>query len=380
MFGKAKLRKPMILQSLNILNYKNIAEAHLDFSPRLNALVGKNGMGKTNVLDAIYYLAFCRSTSSMQDRHNVLHGEAAFMLDASLESDSGTTEQVVCSYTLNGQKRVARNGKALRRLSDHIGSLPLVMVSPQDVMLAEGGSEERRAFMDAAISQYSAHYLEALIRYERALKQRNALLKDETKEPDWAVVETLEDLMSADADVIYSGRKSFVEQFAPVFKELYFQLCDNETEAQVVDITLKSDGERGELRQILREWRQKERIVGHTLHGPHRDDLLLTLNTFPVKREGSQGQTKTYVIAMKLAQYLLLKRRQGGRTPLLLLDDIFDKLDRGRVGRIINFATQSPDLGQVFITDTNREHLDQLLEASGEGYKLFFVENGNVSS
>lgn len=336
-------------------------------------------MGKTNVLDAIYYLAFCRSTTSLQDRHNVLHGETAFMLDASLEGDTGTSEQLVCSYKMNGQKRIGRNGKALRRLSDHVGTVPLVMVSPHDVMLAEGGSEERRSFMDTAISQYDAKYLEALIRYERALKQRNALLKDENVEPDWGVVDTLEDMMSSDAETIYAGRRGFVEEFTPIFKELYSQLCDNEEEAQVVSITLKSDGERGELKPILTEWRQKEHIVGHTLHGPHRDDLLLTLDGFPVKREGSQGQTKTYVIAMKLAQYLLLKRRQGGRTPLLLLDDIFDKLDSGRVGRIVSFATQSPDLGQVFITDTNRENLNQLLSASHEDYRLFEVVGGIIS-
>ncbi|MBR1594186.1 MAG: DNA replication and repair protein RecF [Alloprevotella sp.] len=370
----------MILKSLNILNYKNIEEARLSFSPRLNALVGHNGMGKTNVLDAIYYLAFCRSTTSTQDAHNVRHDAPDFMLDATLESDAGAEEHLVCAYRNGGQKRVAKNGKSLRRLSDHVGSVPLVMVSPYDVSLAEGSGEGRRAFMDAAISQYDKAYLESLIRYERALKQRNALLRGaEEGVVDWSVAETLEDMMSLEAEVIYAARREFVEAFVPVFRDMYASFCDNASETSIVDITLQTHAERGSLRELLRAGRQKEAIVGHTLYGPHRDDLLLTLGGYPVRREASQGQTKTYAIAMKLAQYLLLKQRHGGRTPLLLLDDIFDKLDRGRVERIVQFAAQSPDLGQVFITDTNRDHLDRLLAASREDYRLFYVEDGRVS-
>lgn len=370
----------MLLRTLNILNYKNIEEAHLTFSPRLNALVGQNGMGKTNVLDAIYYLAFCRSTTSTQDAHNVRHEAADFMLDAAFETDAGGEEQVVCAYRVGGQKRVSKNGKSLRRLSDHVGSVPLVLVSPYDVSLAEGGSEVRRAFMDAAVSQYDKAYLEALIRYDRALKQRNALLRNaEEKGIDWTVVDTLDELMSAEAEVIYGARRDFVTAFVPVFRDMYQRLCDNPSEPTLVDITLQSHAERGSLCDLLREGRQKEAIVGHTLYGPHRDDLLLTLGGYPVRREASQGQTKTYALAMKLAQYLLLKQRQGGRMPLLLLDDIFDKLDRGRVTRIVEFAAQSPDLGQVFITDTNREHLDRLLAATQGDYSLFTVQDGAVS-
>jgi DNA replication and repair protein RecF len=229
--------------------------------------------------------------------------------------------------------------------------------------------------MDMAITQYDSRYVESLLRYDKTLKQRNALLKQE-EEPDRAVMEVLEEMMSMDAAYIYERRKEFVEKFTPIFQQLYISLCD--TTSEIVTIKYASHISRGELKGQLSSFREKERIVGYTLHGTHRDDLELYLNDYPIRQEGSQGQTKTYFIALKLAQFLYLKERGAQRTPLLLLDDIFDKLDTGRVARIIDYVSGDA-FGQIFITDTNREHLDGILEATTKEYKLFHVVNGNIS-
>lgn len=364
----------MRLKRISIVNYKNLAEAMLDFSPNVNCFVGANGMGKTNVLDAVYYLSFCRSASNPVDASCVRHGESFFLLDGLYDNASGGEDTVSCGVKLGSPKRVRRNSKAVKRLSEHVGSIPLVMISPSDSLLVSGGSEERRRFMDMVISQYDTPYLDALIRYDRALKQRNALLKQD-EEPDWAVVGVLEEMMAAAGDVIFEKRRAFVEAFVPVMTGLYERLCNVTGEA--VGMDYKSHGFRGPLLPQLVEGRGRDRAVGHTLHGPHKDDLDLLLNGFPVKREASQGQTKTFFIAMKLAQFQFLKERGEKRVPLLLLDDIFDKLDAGRVSRIVEYAS-GECLGQIFITDTNREHLDRILDGTHRDYKLFTVKDGIV--
>lgn len=365
----------MHLERLSILNYKNIAQADLLLSPNVNCFVGANGMGKTNVLDAIFYLSFCKSASNLPDRENMLHGADYCIIDGIYSDDFGGAEHVVCGLKGGARKHVKRNGKTVQRLAEHIGTIPLVLISPSDISLVGGGSEERRRFMDTVISQYDAPYLNALIRYDKALKQRNALLKLE-EEPDATLMDTLETMMDTDARVIFAARKAFVEAFTPIFRELYARLCN--TASEVPDIEYASHGFRGPLKPQLEDFRAKERIVGYTLHGTHKDDLLLKINTYPVKHEASQGQTKTYVIAMKLAQYLFLKEKGEKRTPLLLLDDIFDKLDAGRVERIVNY-TSGEALGQIFITDTDRGHIDRILEATHRDYRLFTVVDGRVS-
>lgn len=364
----------MRLKKISIVNYKNIAEASLEFSPNVNCFVGANGMGKTNVLDAIYYLSFCRSASNPVDSACVRHGEQFFLVDALYDNDQGGEDAVSCGVKTGTPKRVRRNGKAVKRLSDHVGSVPLVMISPSDSLLVTGGSEERRRFMDMVVSQYDAAYLEALIRYDKALKQRNALLRQDA-EPDWGVVAVLEEMMASSGELIFSKRREFVEAFVPVVTALYARLCNVDDEE--VGLEYKSHGFRGPLLPQLQEFRMRERAVGYSLHGPHKDDLELLLNGYPVKREGSQGQTKTLFIALKLAQFQFLKERGEKRVPLLLLDDIFDKLDAGRVSRIVEYAS-GESLGQIFITDTNREHLDRILESTNRDYKLFNVSNGEV--
>lgn len=365
----------MILSHLSITNYRNILMASLDFSPNVNCFVGANGMGKSNVLDAIYYLSFCRGFSNALDSQNLNHDSDYFFIEGDYQMEMDTVHHVGCSLKRGTRKRLKINGKDIKRISEHVGRIPLVMIAPADSALITGGSEERRRFMDTVIMQYNAPYLEALIRYDKALKQRNALLKQD-EEPDAAVLDVIEDMMGMTAEVIYEERKKFIEEFEPIFLELYRRLSGNETEN--VSMKYVSHGERGDLRTLLRGWRNKERIVGYSLHGIHKDELELALNGFNVKREASQGQQKTYFIAMKLAQFVFLRNKGERRTPLLLLDDIFDKLDENRVEKIIDYVSGN-DFGQIFITDTRREHLNRILASTERDYKVFAVQNGEVS-
>lgn len=365
----------MILNSLSILNYRNLAVADLHFSPNVNCLVGANGMGKSNVLDAIYYLSFCRGFASAQDAQNLRHEAEFFLLDGEYEQDGGGMQHVVCSLKQGARKRLKIDDKDVKRISEHVGHIPLVMIAPADSNLVLGGSEERRRFLDTVIMQYDAPYLDALIRYERALKQRNALLKQDV-EPDSAVMDVLEEMMGTTGQLIYQRRKEFVQEFMPLFEEMYHRISTDS--AEKVGIVYESHGERGDITRQLREWRAKERIVGYSLHGIHKDELQLTLHGFPLKREGSQGQQKTFFISMKLAQYLFLRQKGEKRVPLLLLDDIFDKLDANRVARIIDYVS-GDDFGQIFITDTRREHLDRILQSTRRDYALFDVERGVVN-
>ena len=369
----------MILEQLTLLNYKNIEEAILSFSPNVNCLIGDNGMGKTNVLDAIYYLSFCKSASLLPD-HQIIGHEADFMmLQGRYRNAVGEIDVISCGLKRGQRKHFKCNDKEYKRLSEHLGRIPLVMISPSDSSLVSGGGEERRRFMDIVISQANPSYLEALIRYGKSLQQRNALLKQE--EPDWGFCDVLDMMMSADAEVICTARRDMVRAFLPVFQDLYGRLCNSANES--VGISLTTHADRGPLLPILAAWREREHIVGYTLHGPHKDNLELSLNGYEVRREGSQGQTKTFFIAMKLAQFLYLKSIGLSRTPILLLDDIFDKLDAGRVRRIIELVS-GDDFGQIFITDTNREHLDSMLHALASRnaqmccYKLFGVDCGVV--
>ena len=363
----------MYLKHLSLLNYKNIAQAELDFAQKLNCFVGDNGMGKTNLLDAIYYMSFCKSSFVTSDAYNLKHGEPFFMLQGQYVIE-GEPEKVLCSYKAGMRKRLSVNDKEYKRFSDHVGRIPLVMISPSDSLLVSGGSEERRRFMDVVISQYDINYLNALIRYDKALKQRNALLKQE-EEPDTSVMDVLEGMMSQDASLMYERRKTFVAEFLPIFQELYAKLGRSETEQ--VDIQYTSHGARGNFEEIFRTGRPKERIVGHSLYGTHRDELDLLFNGFSVKHECSQGQTKTFFITMKLAQYLFLKGKGAQRVPILLLDDIFDKLDATRVNKIVQYVSGA-DFGQIFITDTHREHLDSILSSTQKEYKLYTVVDGVV--
>ena len=368
----------MILQKISIVNYKNIREASLELSPKINCLIGHNGAGKTNLLDAIYFLSFCRSAFYHQDSLAITHGQEFFVLEGEYSDDTDNAnvdvEKIYCGLKRGTKKRFKRNGKEYKRLSQHIGLIPVIMVSPSDSILVEGGSEERRRLMDMVIAQYNPLYIDDLANYNKALQQRNALLKQE-QEPDTSLMEILEMQMAEAGERIYTQRQQYVEQMSPVLSEIYRKISgDKET----VELNYVSHCQRGPLFDVISRDRYKDRAVGYSLHGIHRDDLEMHINGYPIRREGSQGQTKSFVIALKIAQFDFLRRTHSNTTPLLLLDDVFDKLDASRVERIIDMVA-GEGYGQIFITDTNRDHLDKILQRSEGNYKIFDVEDGTIA-
>ena len=341
----------MILQKISIVNYKNIREASLELSPKINCLIGHNGAGKTNLLDAIYFLSFCRSAFYHQDSLAITHGQEFFVLEGEYSDDTDNAnvdvEKIYCGLKRGTKKRFKRNGKEYKRLSQHIGLIPVIMVSPSDSILVEGGSEERRRLMDMVIAQYNPLYIDDLANYNKALQQRNALLKQE-QEPDTSLMEILEMQMAETGERIYTQRQQYVEQMSPVLSEIYRKISgDKET----VELNYVSHCQRGPLFDVISRDRYKDRAVGYSLHGIHRDDLEMHINGYPIRREGSQGQTKSFVIALKIAQFDFLRRTHSNTTPLLLLDDVFDKLDASRVERIIDMvAGESSPIPTVTIS------------------------------
>ena len=343
------------------------------FSPNMNCFIGQNGMGKTNLLDAVYYLSFCKSATNPIDSQNMMHNQDFFVIQGFYQTELGDVEEVYCGMKRHQKKTFKRNKKEYSRLSDHIGFIPLVMVSPSDAELISGGSEERRRFMDVVISQYDKEYLEALIRYNKALQQRNTLLKAE-QEPDEELLSVWEEMMAATGEVVYRKRCEFINEFIPTFQTFYSHISQDREQ---VNLTYQSHAGQGNLLQLIQEHRVKDRIMGYSLKGVHKDDLVMQIGEYPIKREGSQGQNKTYLIALKLAQFDFLRRTGSNTTPLLLLDDIFDKLDASRVEQIVKLVA-GDKFGQIFITDTNREHLDKIMQKIEGDYKVFSVENGRI--
>lgn len=366
-------KEPMILENISIMNYKNIKGVNLDLSPKINCLIGHNGVGKTNFLDAIYYLSFCRSANNPIDSQIIMHDENFFMLEGNYRTEQGDIENIYCGMKRGTKKHFKRNKKEYKRLSQHIGLVPLIYVSPSDSSLIEGGSEVRRRLMDVVISQYDHSYIELLSNYNKALQQRNALLKME-EEPDSSLLDIWEQEMARNGELLFQKRLAFVDELVPVFQQIYQQISG---QREIVSLRYISHCQRGPLLDVIQRDRFKDRAVGYSLHGVHRDDLEMLIGDFQMKREGSQGQNKTFVLALKLAQFDFLRRTSSTTTPLLLLDDIFDKLDAQRVESIVQLVS-GDNFGQIFITDTNRDHLDKILSKSDGEYKIFTVEGGDI--
>ena len=380
----------MILQSLHILNYRNIREASLEFGDKLNCFVGLNGQGKTNVLDAIYLLSFAKSAFTSQDSLNITHGEEMAMVqgvynDGLINGDASLNGgMMTISYGLRKgvKKQFRKDKKDYPRLIDHIGLIPLVMISPADQDLIEDGSDERRRFIDVVISQLDRKYLDCLTTYNALLKQRNALLKqyaDAPNPPD-DLLEVLEWQMVEPAQYIFNARTEFFERFKPHFEAVYKRIAGEE---EIPVLRYVSQLQDRDLREAYVRTRQRDLILGWTSQGIHKDDLEMKLGEFPLKQVGSQGQQRTFVLAMKLAQALYLGRGTDnglpvtGQKPILLLDDIFDRLDSQRVERIVEMV-QGEEFGQIFITDTDRQHLTEILKPN-EKAKIFHVENGQIA-
>ncbi len=366
--------KTMFLKKISIVNFKNIEQATLMLSKKMNCLVGKNGEGKTNFLDAIYYLSFCRSAYTNQDSSIVNHNQDFFYIDAKYENLFEEEIDITCAMRVGKKKSFKKNNKEYKRLSQHIGLIPLILVSPSDIILIEGGSEERRRLMDMVISQYDNAYIDILNRYNKAVQQRNTLLKVEAN-IDTQLMDILEEQMAEYGKAIFLSRKKLVELLEPLFQEFYRKISQEKEE---VSLRYISHCQRGDLLEVIRKDRNKDLAVGYSLHGVHRDDLEMLLSGYIAKREASQGQNKTFLIALKFAEFTLLRKLIKDSCPILLLDDIFDKLDSSRVEQIVRIVN-SEAFGQIFLTDTNRDNLDKILKSNLSDYRIFNVEKGNFS-
>ncbi len=356
----------MVLRSLSLVNYKNFDSLKLDFDPKINCLVGNNGVGKTNILDAIYHLAFGKSYFNPITSQNIRHGEDFFVIDGMFEKQ-GQDQQIVVS-TRKGQKKIVkRNGKIYERLRDHIGFLPLVIVSPADRDLIIEGSEIRRKFVDRVISQGDPAYLQDLIDYNNLLSQRNALLKyfaaNHTFKPD--TLEVYDQQITPLAQSIFEKRKAFLEEFRPIFSHRHQAISQGRDAVQIEYQSQLHDHSIGDL---LLMNRQKDRMAQHTTVGIHKDDLLFQIDRRPIKKFGSQGQQKSFLIALKLAQFDFLKKLTRVN-PILLLDDVFDKLDEQRVAEIIRLVDEE-QFGQLFISDTHADRTENVVKQVHQSYKM----------
>ena len=357
----------MYLKRLSLFNYKNINEATFDFDAKINCFVGKNGIGKTNILDAIYHLSYGKSYFNPLAVQNIRHGEEFFVVDGVFEKDQ-RDEQIICSLKKGQKKILKRNNKPYERFSDHIGFIPLVIISPSDQDLIIEGSETRRKFIDSVISQLDSTYLQQLIQYQKIIAQRNALLKyfaaNQTFEYDTLSIynEQLDVLGTS----IFEKRKQFLEDFIPIFNQHHQSITNS---AETVQIVFESQLSEKPLLQLFEENLAKDRILQYTSVGIHKDDLSFEIDSFPIKKFGSQGQQKSFLIALKLAQFEFIKK-QSGVLPILLFDDIFDKLDETRVSKIVEMVNDET-FGQLFISDTHPERTENIVKSTHQSYKLF---------
>ncbi len=366
----------MILRKLSLVNFRNYEHLEIECSERINCFTGLNGSGKTNLLEAIHYLALCKSFLNPADTLNIRFDAPFFVVQGDFTKEDGSEDTVYCGVK-RGQKKVfKRNGKDYDRLSDHIGLIPLVVVSPSDGVIVSGGSEERRRFMDSVISQYNRTYLDHLIAYNRLLSQRNALLKQMAKGiDDGGTLEVLNIQLGQHGEVLYSIRKEFIHSLQPIFNEYYAILSGG---AEHVTLKYESVLHTKSFGEALADTLKKDLALEYTTAGIHRDDLDFMINEHSLKKSGSQGQQKTFLIALKLAEYRFLDRSTN-KKPLLLLDDIHDKLDADRVYRLMELVC-GEDFGQLFITDTGTGRMEVLFKGRGLPYKVFKVQNGKVST
>lgn len=363
----------MRLEHIDIINFKNIEETSLDFCSGVNCLLGMNGMGKSNLLDAVCFLSMSRSMQPVPENSLIRHGEGMMMVKGQYISDLAAEESVSCGIVKGKGKTLKRNGKEYARLSEHIGRFPVVTVTPSDSELVGGSAEVRRRLMDMVISQADATYLSHLIRYNKSLESRNKMLRAGIH--DHLLFESVEVTMAEAAEEVARKRRAWVEEIKPMFKCYYSKISGNQEEAS---ISYKSVLNEMSMQEVLVAERVRDGVLGYTSKGIHRDDLLTSLGDYNMRRLGSQGQVKTYTVALRFAIFDYLKSRSG-ITPILLLDDIFDKLDTTRVAKIMELVSSGKTFGQIFITDTNREHLDETIATLRGESLLFKVKDGSFS-
>lgn len=357
----------MILKTIALFNYKNFSEINFDFNSKINCFVGKNGIGKTNILDAIYHLATGKSYFNPLSVQNIKHDQDFFVIDGVFEKQN-RSEQIVCSLKRGQKKILKRNGKSYDKFSDHIGFIPLVIITPSDQDLIIEGSETRRRFMDSVIANSDLLYLDDLIKYQKIISQRNALLKyfasNRVFETD--TLDIYNQQLSDFGHRIFEIRKKFIADFEPIFNK-HYQVISNNTEN--ISLSYQSSLWQDNLQELLKNSINKDRVLQYTSVGVHRDDLLFEIDRYPIKKFGSQGQQKTFLIALKLAQFEFLKSKNGEK-PILLFDDVFDKLDESRVQKIVQMVNDDT-FGQLFITDTHADRTKEILQHTDKSFKIF---------
>lgn len=357
----------MFLKKVSLLNYKNFESKDLVFDSKINCFVGDNGMGKTNILDAIYHLSFGKSYFNPIASQNIKHGTDFFVIEGLFEKEN-REEKIVCSLKRNNKKIIKRNGKAYDRFADHIGLLPLVMISPADRDLISEGSDVRRKFMDGVISQSDKAYLQSLINYNKVLSQRNALLKYFAANHtfDKHTLGVYNDQLHTYGSEIFAKRSEFLEKFIPIFKTQYKAITGNTEE---VHLSYDSKLHLNDTASLLEKNIDKDKALQYTSVGIHKDDLSFTITEYPIKKFGSQGQQKSFLIALKFAQFQFMLAVSKS-TPILLLDDIFDKLDENRVAHIITLVNEE-NFGQIFVSDTHADRTENVVKKIHQSYKIF---------
>jgi recF protein len=361
----------MYLKKLSLINFKNYEETELEFSPKINSLVGNNGVGKTNILDAIHYLSLTKSFFNNIDSINIRHGEDYFIINGTFMRNDDE-DQIYCAFQKQKQKVLKKNSKEYQKLSDHVGKYPVVMISPADNALISEGSEERRRFLNKIISQYNPEYLDSVLKYSKALQNRNRLLKDfkASGKFDNDALTIWDSQLVKYGTYVYHEREQLVNELIPVFQENYSMISSGK---ESVKLSYRSHLSEGDFAEALSNSVAKDRFLEYTTIGIHKDDLLLEMNGHSVKSLGSQGQQKSYLVALKLAKFEYI-RQKSGISPILLLDDIFDKFDAGRVEQIIRLVGNHR-FGQIFMTDTHQSRLHEILSSHNTQYKLFRISN-----
>ena len=364
----------MYLKKLSLTNFKNYDQAELEFSPRINCIVGNNGVGKTNILDAIHYLSLTKSFFNNIDSISIRHGEDYFIINGTFVRNE-EEDLIYCAFQRQKPKVLKKNGKEYEKLSDHVGKYPVVMISPADYALVSEGSEERRRFLNKIISQYNAEYLDSVLKYSKALQQRNRLLKEfkSTGSFDNDALSIWDSQLVRYGTYVFRERDTLINELIPVFQERYSMIS---SERERVRLSYRSHLSEGDFAEALISSVTKDRFLEYTTIGIHKDDLHFDMNEHSVRTLGSQGQQKSFLVALKLAKFDYIKRKSG-YSPILLLDDIFDKFDAERVEQIIRLVGNQK-FGQIFITDTHQSRLNEILSSHKTEYKLFRINNNSV--
>ena len=361
-----------VLKKIVVQDFRNIALQELVFSPNINCISGNNGEGKTNLIDAIYYLSMTKSALGASDRFNFRYGTDAFAIAGSYLMPNGLESRFSVSVSSDGEKKVKRDDKPYKRVSEHVGVLPIVLVSPSDISMVSESGEERRRFMNAVLSQMDRTYLDNVQQYNRYLLQRNRLLKSSDPDPD--LMDAFDARLSALAAPIAEGRRNLAEALAPVVQAYYTELSGGREE---VGIEYRTDADRGELAAQLRACRERDRALKYTSVGVQRDDFLFTMNGYPIRKCGSQGQQKSFLVSLKFAQYEIMKESYGF-APILLLDDLFDKLDMNRVSNLLSMVAGA-DFGQIFLSDSNKVRLAGIVNALTDDRSYFETVDGTFT-